>query len=80
VFKANATWLASVIRLRIKGRIMVLTDELRPAYPSSTVDLRDIPLAEMPALSLDVLGRTIGRVLPDPSANPVPVAAFQSSI
>jgi FXSXX-COOH protein len=43
-------------------------------------DLRDIPLAEMPALGLDVLGRTIGRVLPDPSTDLVPVAAFQSSI
>jgi FXSXX-COOH protein len=59
---------------------MVPTEELRPAYVSTMADLRDIPLAEMPALGLDVLGRTIGRVLPAPSANPVPVAAFQSSI
>jgi FXSXX-COOH protein len=43
-------------------------------------DLRNIPLAEMLALGLDVLGRTIDRVLADPSANSVPVAAFQSSI
>jgi FXSXX-COOH protein len=43
-------------------------------------DLRDIPLAEMPALGLDVLGRMIGRMLLDPSTNPLPVAAFQSSI
>jgi FXSXX-COOH protein len=55
---------------------MVPNEELRPAM----TDLRDIPLAEMPALGLDVLGRTIGRVLADPSANQVPVAAFQSSI
>jgi FXSXX-COOH protein len=40
----------------------------------------DIPLAEMPALGLDILGRTIDGVLPRPSTNPVPVAAFQSSI
>jgi FXSXX-COOH protein len=59
---------------------MVPTEELRPAYASSMADLRDIPLAEMPALGLDVLGRTIGRVLPAPSTNPLPVAAFQSSI
>jgi FXSXX-COOH protein len=59
---------------------MVPTEESRPAYASTMADLRDIPLAEMPALGLDVLGRTIGRVLPAPSANPVPVAAFQSSI
>ena len=50
------------------------------AVPSAVADLRGIPLAEMPALGLDVLGRTIGRVLPDSSASPVPVAAFQSSI
>jgi FXSXX-COOH protein len=59
---------------------MVPTEELRPVYSSAMADLRDIPLAEMPALGLDVLGRTIGRVLPDPSTAPVPVAAFQSSI
>ena len=59
---------------------MVPTEELRSAYASAMVDLRDIPLAEMPALGLDLLGRTIARVLPAPSTNPVPVAAFQSSI
>lgn len=59
---------------------MVPTEELRLAYASAVADLRDIPLADMPALGLDVLGRTIGRVLPGPSVNPVPVAAFQSSI
>jgi FXSXX-COOH protein len=59
---------------------MVPTEELRPAFPSALADLRGIPLAEMPALSLDLLGRTIGRALPDSVANPVPVAAFQSSI
>lgn len=59
---------------------MVPTEELRPTYASAIVDLRDVPLAEMPALGLDLLGRTIGRVLPDPATNPVPVAAFQSSI
>jgi FXSXX-COOH protein len=59
---------------------MVLTEELRPADAPATTLLRDIPLAEMPALGLDVLGRTINRVLPASSTNPVPVAAFQSSI
>lgn len=57
---------------------MITTEELRPSYASAVADLRDVPLAEMPALGMDVLGRTIGRVLPDP--NRVPVAAFQSSI
>jgi FXSXX-COOH protein len=59
---------------------MVPTEELRPAYSSALADLRDIPLAEMPALGMDVLGRTIGRVLPGPSSAPLPVGAFQSSI
>ena len=60
---------------------MVPTEELRrPAYVPAMTHPRDIPLAEMPALGLDLLGRTIGRVLPDPSTNPVRVAAFQSSI
>jgi FXSXX-COOH protein len=59
---------------------MVPTQELRPAYELASAELRDIPLAEMPAFGLDLLGRTIGRLLPDASTNPVPVAAFQSSI
>jgi len=59
---------------------MVPTEELRPAFPSTMADLRDIPLSEMPALSLDLLSAAIGRALPDPMASPVPVAAFQSSI
>jgi FXSXX-COOH protein len=48
--------------------------------PSAAPDLRDIPLAEMSALGLDVLGRAIGRVLPERSAGAVPAAAFQSSL
>jgi FXSXX-COOH protein len=43
-------------------------------------DPRDIPLAELPALGLDVLGRMIGRGLPASSANLLPTGAFQSSI
>ena len=59
---------------------MVRNEELRSAVPTSVADLRDIPLAEMSALGLDVLGSAIGRALPGDSANLVPVAAFQSSI
>jgi FXSXX-COOH protein len=59
---------------------MVPTEEFRPAFPSAMADLRGIPLAEMPALNLELLGRTVGRALPDSVANPVRVAAFQSSI
>ncbi|HEY6493834.1 MAG TPA: FxSxx-COOH cyclophane-containing RiPP peptide [Trebonia sp.] len=58
---------------------MVPTEELRPVT-SSMADLRDVPLAEMPALGLDVLGRTIGRALPASSSKHLPKAAFQSSI
>ncbi len=59
---------------------MVPTEEFRSALPSSMVDLRGIPLGELPALSPDLLGGVIGRALPAPSANPVPVAAFQSAL
>jgi hypothetical protein len=59
---------------------MVPTEELRPAFPSAMADLRDIPLAEMPALNLDLLGRALGRALPGPVVNQVPSARFQSSI
>jgi FXSXX-COOH protein len=59
---------------------MVPTEELRPAYTSAVADLRDIPLSELPALRLDVLGAAIGRVLPDPVAGTVRAGAFQSSI
>lgn len=55
-----------------------MTDDMLTS--SAVADLRGIPLAEMPALGLDVLGRMLGRVLPGPEAEPVPVAAFQSSI
>jgi hypothetical protein len=58
---------------------MVFTKELRPVYPSALADLRQIPLAEMPALGLDAL-KSIGRLLRDASVNRMPVAAFQSSI
>lgn len=59
---------------------MIATEDLRPAYSSAVADRSDVPLSEMLALGTDVLWGTIGRVLPDPSAGAVPVAAFQSSI
>lgn len=59
---------------------MAPTEQLRPSVPSAMADLRDVPLAEMPALGLELLGRTVSRALPDPVATAVPVAAFQSSI
>ncbi|MGH3262744.1 MAG: hypothetical protein ACRDNS_12170 [Trebonia sp.] len=59
---------------------MVPTDELSPADELATTDLRDVPLTEMSALNADLLWKSIGHVLPDPSTDPVSVAAFQSSI
>ncbi len=59
---------------------MIITDEVQPALSSSLVDLHEIPLAEMPALSSRVLDEAIKRVLPNSSVAPVPVAAFQSAI
>jgi hypothetical protein len=59
---------------------MLTTEELRPAFPSAMADLRDIPLAEMPALGLNLLGKAVGHALPDPMTTSVPVAAFQSAL
>jgi FXSXX-COOH protein len=59
---------------------MIATDEIRPALPTALVDLRDIPLVEMPALSASLLGMALERVMPDSSAHSVPVSAFQSAI
>lgn len=59
---------------------MIPAEELRPSHASAMADLRDIPLSELPALGMDVLGAAIGRVLPDPVAGTVRAGAFQSSI
>jgi FXSXX-COOH protein len=59
---------------------MVPSEELRSAVMSSVADLRDIPLAELSALDLDLLGNAIGRVLQGSSSDLKPVAAFQSRI
>jgi FXSXX-COOH protein len=59
---------------------MVPTRDLRSPLLSNVADLRDVPLAEMPALALSQLDRTIGRVLPAPATKSVPVAAFQSAL
>jgi FXSXX-COOH protein len=59
---------------------MIPSEEFRPAFSSSVIDLRAIPLAEMAALGASVLGGALDRVLPAAATSPVPVAAFQSSI
>ncbi len=59
---------------------MIATDETRSALPTALVDLRDVPLVEMPVLSTSLIGMALERVMPDPSAYSVPVSAFQSAI
>jgi FXSXX-COOH protein len=59
---------------------MTVTDELRRAVPSELADLREVPLADVPDLDADTLESVLGRLLPEPAATPVPVAAFNSAI
>lgn len=59
---------------------MIATDEKRSEYPSDLADLRRVPLADVPALSNDVLGSALRRLVPASLGRQVPVAAFTSSI
>jgi FXSXX-COOH protein len=59
---------------------MIATEDKRSEYPSDLADLRRVPLADVPALSSDVLGSALRRLVPAPLGRPVPVAAFTSSI
>jgi hypothetical protein len=55
------------------------TDEA--AVSSVLLDLRKVPLVEMPTLTPLTLGKTLQRVLDHPGSTvPVPVAAFSSAI
>jgi hypothetical protein len=56
------------------------TDEA--AVSSVLLDLRKVPLVEMPTLTPLTLGKTLQRVLDHPGSVtvPVPVAAFSSAI
>jgi FXSXX-COOH protein len=56
---------------------MKATNEL---HSSVLVDLRQIPLAEVPALGGVTLSDALGRVFPESPVGQVPVAAFQSAI
>ncbi len=46
----------------------------------STINLADIPLADLPALPPDLLRGILRRAVPEDEDGAVPVAAFQSSI
>ena len=59
---------------------MQTTEDTRMMVPSKLADLRDVPLAELPILSTVTLDEALGRVIPDPHAAAVPVAAFSSAI
>jgi FXSXX-COOH protein len=59
---------------------MIATDDKRSEYPSDLADLRQVPLADVPALSENVLDSALRRLIPAPLAGQVPVAAFNSSI
>jgi FXSXX-COOH protein len=59
---------------------MIATDEKRSEYPSDLADLRRVPLADVPALSDDVLNVALRRLVPAPLAGQVPAGAFNSSI
>ena len=56
------------------------TEDISTTVPSKLADLRDVPLAEMPNLSTVTLDEALGRVVPDPQADTLPAAAFQSAI
>lgn len=55
---------------------MIATDDKRPGYPSVLADLRQVPLADVSALSEDMLRRLV----PAPLAGQVPVATFNSAV
>jgi FXSXX-COOH protein len=59
---------------------MIATDDKRSVYPSDLADLRRVPLADVSALTDDVLDIALRRLVPAPLAGQVPVAAFNSSI
>jgi hypothetical protein len=55
---------------------MIATDDKRPGYPSVLADLRQVPLADVAALSEDMLRRLV----PAPLAGQVSVATFNSAV
>jgi hypothetical protein len=59
---------------------MQTTEDTRTMVPSKLADLRDVPLAELPILSMVTLDEALSRVIPDPQDAAAPVAAFQSAI
>jgi FXSXX-COOH protein len=54
--------------------------EKRSEYSSDVADVRQVPLADVPALAGDVRDRMLRRAVPEPASRQVPVASFNSSI
>jgi FXSXX-COOH protein len=50
------------------------------AVTSTLLDVREVPLAELPTLGKASLDSALQRILPESSATAVPVAAFSSAI
>jgi FXSXX-COOH protein len=63
----------------LNGRAMRSTDEASPVS-SALLDLREVPLAEMPALKSLTRDNALQRVLPQAPMAPLTVAAFGSAI
>ena len=59
---------------------MIATEDKRSEYPSDLADLRRVPLADVPALTGDMLNAQLRRFVSAPLAGQLPVAAFQLSI
>ena len=64
----------------IGGHAMQTTADLSTTVPSKLAILHDVPLADLPALSMMTLDEALGRLIPGQQAAAAPVAAFQSAI
>jgi FXSXX-COOH protein len=64
----------------IGGHAMQTTEDTSRTVPSKLANLRDVPLAELPAMNMATLDEALGRLIADPQAVAAPVAAFQSAI
>jgi hypothetical protein len=55
-------------------------DEAAPAVPSALLDVRRVPLIDVPTMAPVNLDQALQRLLPGSPVAPVPVAAFASAI
>jgi FXSXX-COOH protein len=64
----------------IGGHAVQTIEDTSRTVPSKLANLRDVPLAELPAMNVATLDEALGRLIADPQAVAAPVAAFQSAI